>query len=99
MTAPSRALLFLSATLAFTWACQTPRKPNSSPNAGNGSVVGPLLAHLGIHLDNVFRASTVGDGVAPLMVTALGMAASAILLICTGQLRSGTAVGTFDAAA
>jgi membrane protease YdiL (CAAX protease family) len=82
-------LCYLAGSVVYTWLF----------NAGNGSVVGPLLAHFGIHLDNVFRASTVGDGVAPLMVTALGMAACAILLICTGQLRSETAVCAVAAAA
>jgi membrane protease YdiL (CAAX protease family) len=74
-------LCYLAGSVVYTWLY----------NAGNGSVIGPILAHLGIHLDNVFRASTLGDGVAPLLVTALGMTACATVLICTGQLRSETA--------
>jgi uncharacterized protein len=81
-------MCYLSGSVVYTWLY----------NAGNGSVIGPLLAHLGIHLDNVFRASTLGDGVAPLTVTALVMTACATLLICTGQLRAETAVRTVDAA-
>lgn len=59
-TTPLELCLYLTCYLAgsavYTWLF----------NAGYGSIVGPLLAHLGIHLDNVFRASTVGDGIAPL---------------------------------
>lgn len=75
-------LSFVSGSVVYTWLY----------NAGRGSVVGPVLAHLGIHLDNVFRASTMGDGVAPVTVTALSMTAIALCLIATGQLRPATAV-------
>jgi hypothetical protein len=57
-------------------------------------VIGPLLAHLGIHLDNVFRASSLGDGIRPLAVTALGITTFAALLVRQGQLRPETAVIT-----
>jgi membrane protease YdiL (CAAX protease family) len=77
-------LSYLAGSVVYTWLF----------NAGNGSVVGPIVAHLGIHLDNVFRASTLGDGVAPLLVTALAMTGFAALLILTGQLRRETAVVT-----
>jgi len=73
---------YLAASIVYTWLF----------NAGRGSVIGPLLAHLGIHLDNVFRASTLGDGITPLAVTALGITAFAALLVHLGQLRPETAV-------
>lgn len=75
-------LSFVSGSVVYTWLY----------NAGRGSVIGPVLAHLGIHLDNVFRASTLGDGVRPLAVTALSMTAIAVCLVATGQLRPATAV-------
>lgn len=75
-------LSFLASSVVYTWLF----------NAGGGSVIAPILAHLGIHLDNVFRASTLGDGVTPLLVSALAMTAFAALLILTGQLRRETAV-------
>ena len=75
---------YLAGSVVYTWLF----------NAGNGSVVGPLLAHLGIHLDNVFRASTLGDGVTPLAETALVMTLVALVLVVTGRLRPDTAVRT-----
>jgi len=75
-------LSFVAGSIVYTWLY----------NAGRGSVIGPLLAHFGIHLDNVFRASTLGDGVTPLAVTALSMTAIAAGLVATGQLRPETAV-------
>lgn len=87
-TTPLELCLYLTCYLAgsvvYTWLF----------NAGNGSIVGPLLAHLGIHLDNVFRASTVGDGVAPLAATAFVMTLVAVVLVATGQLHPETAVQT-----
>ena len=73
---------FVSGSVVYTWLY----------NAGRGSLIGPLLAHLGIHLDNVYRASTLGDGVSPLAVTALSMTAIATCLVASGQLRPATAV-------
>jgi membrane protease YdiL (CAAX protease family) len=73
---------FVAGSVVYTWLY----------NAGRGSVVGPLLAHFGIHLDNVFRASTLGDGVAPLVATTLSMSSIALALVVTGRLRPETAV-------
>jgi membrane protease YdiL (CAAX protease family) len=75
-------LTFVSGSVVYTWLY----------NAGRGSVVGPVLAHLGVHLDNVFRASTLGDGVRPLAVTVLSMTGIAVCLVATGQLRPATAI-------
>jgi membrane protease YdiL (CAAX protease family) len=75
-------LSFIAGSVVYTWLY----------NAGRGSVVGPLLAHFGIHLDNVFRASTLGDGVTPLAATALSMTAIAAGLVASGRLRPETAV-------
>jgi membrane protease YdiL (CAAX protease family) len=75
-------LSFAAGSVVYTWLY----------NAGRGSVVGPILAHFGIHLDNVFRASTLGDGVIPLAVTALSMTGIAAGLIVAGQLRPETAI-------
>jgi hypothetical protein len=76
------SICYLAGSVVYTWLF----------NAGNGSVVGPLLAHVGIHLDNVFRASTLGDGVAPLASTASVMTLVAAGLVVTGRLKAETAV-------
>jgi hypothetical protein len=73
---------FLASSVIYTWLF----------NIGGGSVRGPLLAHLGIHLDNVFRASTLGDGVLPLAMTTLVLTLMAAALVWQGQLRRETAV-------
>lgn len=73
---------FLASSVIYTWLY----------NAGRGSMLGPLLAHLGIHLDNVFRASKLGDGVLPLAMTSLVLTLTAAALVAQGQLRSQTAV-------
>jgi len=75
-------LSFVAGSVVYTWFY----------NAGRGSMVAPLLAHFGIHADNVFRASMLGDGVGPLAATALCMTGMAVALVATGQLRSATAV-------
>lgn len=73
---------YLSSSVIYTWLY----------NAGRGSMRGPLLAHLGIHLDNVFRASALGDGLAPLFSTTVVLTLVAIALIATGRLHARTAV-------
>ena len=73
---------FLASSVIYTWLY----------NAGRGSMVGPLLAHLGIHLDNVFRASKLGDGVLPLATTAVVLTLMAAALVARGLLGSATAV-------
>jgi uncharacterized protein len=75
-------LAFLSSSVIYTYLF----------NVGGGSMCGPLLAHLGIHLDNVFRASTLGDGVAPLAMTTLVLTLMAAVLVWQGRLRRETAV-------
>jgi len=55
-------------------------------NVSGGSIVGPLLAHLGIHLDNVFRASAMGDGVMPLASTTAVLVVLATGLVWRGHL-------------
>jgi membrane protease YdiL (CAAX protease family) len=73
---------FLASSVIYTWLF----------NVGGGSIRGPLLAHLGIHLDNVFRASTMGDGVAPLAMTTLVLVLMAAGLVLRGRLSREDAV-------
>lgn len=73
---------FIASSVIYTWLF----------NAGGGSILGPLLAHLGIHLDNVFRASMMGDGVLPLAMTSLVLSAMAAALVLTGRMSSVNAV-------
>jgi membrane protease YdiL (CAAX protease family) len=73
---------YLASSIIYTWLY----------NAGGGSVLGPLLAHLGIHLDNVFRAEALGDGLGPLVSTSLVLIAMAIGLIATGRMRGAAPV-------
>jgi membrane protease YdiL (CAAX protease family) len=69
---------YLASSIIYTWLY----------NAGGGSVLGPLLAHLGIHLDNVFRAAALGDGLAPLYSTSAALIAMALGLVATGRMRA-----------
>jgi membrane protease YdiL (CAAX protease family) len=71
---------FLASSVVYTWLY----------NAGGRSMRGPLLAHLGIHLDNVFRASKMGDGVLPLTLTSIVLTLMAAGLVVTGRLRAQT---------
>jgi membrane protease YdiL (CAAX protease family) len=73
---------FLASSVIYTWLY----------NAGRGSMLGPLLAHFGVHMDNVFRASTMGDGVAPLASTSAVLTLMAAGLVLRGELRRDTAV-------
>lgn len=75
-------LAFLSSSVLYAWLF----------NVGRGSMLGPLLAHFGIHLDNVFRASASGDGIAPLFATTVVFVVAAVYLVATGRLRR-SAVG------
>jgi len=71
-------LAMVAGSVIYTWLY----------NAGHGSLRGPVLAHLGIHLDNVFRASTMGDGTAPLTSTAVVMTVVAVGLVAWGRLKA-----------
>jgi membrane protease YdiL (CAAX protease family) len=73
---------FLASSIIYTWLY----------NAGGGRMLGPLLAHLGVHMDNVFRASTMGDGIAPLAATSAVLTLMAAGLVLRGELHRDTAV-------
>lgn len=60
-------------------------------NASGGNMPILLLAHLGAHLDNVFRAEAL-DGYAPLYSTSVVLVLFAIALVATGRLKRETAV-------
>jgi uncharacterized protein len=66
----------LASSIIYTWLF----------NRSGGSLVGPLLAHLGIHLDNVFRASKMGDGILPLGSTTVVLVLLAGFLVARGEL-------------
>jgi membrane protease YdiL (CAAX protease family) len=68
---------YLASSVSYTWLY----------NATGGSMRGPLLAHLGAHLDNIFRASTMGDGIAPLYSTTVVLVLMATGVVATGRLR------------
>lgn len=53
-----------------------------------------VLAHLGIHLDNIARADMLGDGWSPAISTSIVLALFAAVLVATGRLASSRAVTT-----
>jgi membrane protease YdiL (CAAX protease family) len=63
-------------------------------NATGGSMRIVLLAHLGVHLDNVFRAARSSDGSAPLVSTSVVLVLFAAGLVAAGALQKETAVTT-----
>jgi membrane protease YdiL (CAAX protease family) len=69
---------YLSSSVVYTWLY----------NATGGRMLAPLLAHLGAHLDNVFRASALGDGIAPLGSTVVVLTLLAGGLVLGGRLPS-----------
>jgi membrane protease YdiL (CAAX protease family) len=72
----------LAGSVIYTWMY----------NATGGSMRVVLLAHLGVHLDNVFRAAASGDGTAPLVSTSVVLVTFAVGLVAAGALREETAV-------
>jgi membrane protease YdiL (CAAX protease family) len=67
---------YLASSVIYTWLY----------NAGGRSMLGPLLGHLGIHLDNVFRAAAMGDGLLPLVSTSAVLVVMAVALVATGRM-------------
>jgi membrane protease YdiL (CAAX protease family) len=72
----------LAGSVIYTWLY----------NATGGSMRVVLLAHLGVHLDNVFRAAAAGDGAAPLVSTSVVLVTFAACLVGAGALREHKAV-------
>jgi membrane protease YdiL (CAAX protease family) len=72
----------LAGSVIYTWMY----------NATGGSMRVVLLAHLGVHLDNVFRAAAAGDGLAPLASTSVVLVLFAAALVSVGALREDQAV-------
>jgi membrane protease YdiL (CAAX protease family) len=72
----------LAGSVLYTWMY----------NATGGSMRIAVLAHLGAHLDNVFRAAAAGDGWAPLVATSVVLVMFAAGLVAAGALRGETAV-------
>jgi hypothetical protein len=61
-------------------------------NATGGSMRIVLLAHLGAHLDNVFRAARSSDGSMPLVSTSVVLVLFAAVIAAAGALREKKAV-------
>lgn len=74
--------LMIAGSVIYTWLF----------NATGGSMLVIVLAHLGIHVDNVSRAEVMGDGLAPLVATTAVFVAFALALIATGRLRASTPI-------
>ena len=72
----------LAGSVLYTWMY----------NATGGSMRIVLLAHLGVHLDNVFRAAASTDGPAPFVATSIVLVTFAAGLVAAGALRRDTAV-------
>jgi membrane protease YdiL (CAAX protease family) len=72
----------LAGSVLYTWMY----------NATGGSMRVVLLAHLGVHLDNVFRAASTADGPAPFVATSIVLVAFAVLVVAKGALRAAPAV-------
>jgi membrane protease YdiL (CAAX protease family) len=72
----------LAGSVLYTWMY----------NATGGSMRIVLLAHLGVHLDNVFRAASTADGPAPFVATSIVLVAFAVLVAGSGALRGGAVV-------
>jgi membrane protease YdiL (CAAX protease family) len=74
----------LAGSVLYTWMY----------NATGGSMRIVLLAHLGVHLDNVFRAARTSDGSMPLVSTSVVLVLFAAGLVAAGALRErGAAAG------
>jgi membrane protease YdiL (CAAX protease family) len=76
---------YLASSIIYTWLY----------NATGRSMRAPLLAHLGAHLDNVFRASSMGDGIAPLFGTAAVLTLMAAVVVW--KMRAGLGANQLDA--
>ena len=72
----------LAGSVLYTWMY----------NATGGSMRIVLLAHLSVHLDNVFRAASTADGPGPFVATSVVLVAIAVALVASGSLRGETAV-------
>jgi membrane protease YdiL (CAAX protease family) len=72
----------LAGSVLYTWMY----------NATGGSMRIVLLAHLGVHLDNVFRAAASTDGPAPFVATSIVLVTFAAGLVAAGALRGDSAV-------
>ncbi len=69
--------IMLAGSVVYTWLY----------DASGGNMPLLLLAHLGAHLDNVFRAVALGDGRMPLYGTSAVLVLFAAGLVATGRLR------------
>lgn len=74
--------LLVAGSVIYTWLF----------NASGGSMFVIVLAHLGIHLDNIARADALGDGARPLASTTVVLIAFSALLVASGRLKASTAV-------
>jgi CAAX protease family protein len=72
----------LAGSVVYTWLY----------NATGGSMRIILLCHLGVHLDNVFRAALSSDGPMPLVSTTIVLVLFAAWLVTTGALRGDRAI-------
>jgi membrane protease YdiL (CAAX protease family) len=72
----------LAGSVLYTWMY----------NRTGGSMRVILVAHFGVHMDNVFRAAASGDGWAPLVSTSVVLVLFAAALVTAGALRGPTAV-------
>lgn len=70
--------LMIAGSLIYTWL----------HNASGGSMFVVVLAHLGIHLDNIARADAMGDGLRPAIATTVVLAIFAAALVGSGRLSS-----------
>lgn len=74
--------MMIAGSIIYTWLF----------NASGGSMLVIVLAHLGIHLDNVVRADAMGDGLSPAVSTMIVLCIFAGVLVATGRLRRDAAV-------
>lgn len=74
--------LMIAGSIIYTWLF----------NASGGSMLVIVLAHLGIHLDNIARAEMMGDGLRPAIATTVVFVLFATVLVATGRVRRESAV-------